>query len=64
LLNEGGATFVNDEGPTTLIMTLTTANPSGRIEWFTSLFAAQSGNSFTMRLDATSAEVLEVVQAP
>lgn len=64
LLREGGQSFIEQEGLVTLIMTLTTDNGNGRIEWFLSLFGDQTGNSFTIRLDATSGEVLEIIQAP
>jgi hypothetical protein len=64
MLAQGGATFMEQEGDATLIMTLTTDNGNGRMEWFVSLFSEQSGNSFTTRLDATSGEPLEVIQAP
>ena len=64
MLSEGGDTFLQGERITTLIMTLTTDNTSGRIEWFISLFAQQTGRSFTMTLDATSGEVIQVIQGP
>lgn len=64
MLQQGGEAFMRQESAATLIMTLTTDNGNGRIEWFISLFAEQSGNSFTTRLDATSGEVLEIIQAP
>jgi hypothetical protein len=47
-----------------LIMNLTTDGPDGRIQWFISLFAPQTRHSFTIRLDAASGEVLEVIHAP
>jgi hypothetical protein len=62
-LDEGGTTFMDAAGVTNLIMRLSTDNQSGRIEWFVSLFATQSGGSFTMRIDATSGEVLSVEEA-
>lgn len=57
----GGDTFLTNQGIATLIMTLTTDNENGRIEWFLSLFAEESGNAFTMRIDATSGEILETL---
>lgn len=64
MLREGGEQFINREGITTLIMAMTTDGPDGRSQWFISLFAPQTRHSFTMRLDADSGEVLEVIQAP
>ncbi|MCB8979549.1 MAG: hypothetical protein H6657_19235 [Ardenticatenaceae bacterium] len=32
---------------------------NGRLEWQVALFSLQTGQAFTMRLDATSGEVLE-----
>lgn len=60
-LDGGGSGFMRDNGTTTMIMQLTTSNPSGRVEWFLSLFADENGRSFSMRIDATSGEVLEVI---
>jgi hypothetical protein len=40
-------------------MMLSTSNETGRIEWFVSLFGDQTLGSLTMRIDATSGEVLE-----
>lgn len=60
LLAAGGAAFIGQEQATTLFMTLTTNNESGRIEWFLSLINNQSGRSFTVRLDASTGEILEV----
>ena len=64
MLQEGGERFINSERITTLTMTLSTDNPSGRMEWFISLFGGQTGNSFTVLLDATSGEILDVIQSP
>ncbi|MEW5987034.1 MAG: hypothetical protein AB1791_10410 [Chloroflexota bacterium] len=60
LLAAGGAEFIGQEESATLFMTLTTNNESGRIEWFLSLINNQSGRSFTVRLDASTGEILEV----
>lgn len=63
-LKEGGAEFMRDERPTTLIVKLTTDNPGGRLEWFLSLFAEASGRAFNMRIDATTGEILSVETVP
>jgi hypothetical protein len=58
-LAQGGEDFIRTNGVTTLTMMLSTSNDTGRIEWFISLFGDQTLRSLTMRLDATSGEVLE-----
>jgi hypothetical protein len=59
-LEEGGATFMETAGVTNLIIQLNTDNSNGRIEWFVSLFAKQTGSSLNMRIDATSGEILSI----
>ncbi len=61
-LNEGGGQFLQDEGISTMIMKLSAA--SGQMEWFLSLFANGSGRSFTMFINATTGDVLEVEATP
>lgn len=61
LLDQGGTLFMNQNGVSTLTVALTTSGEGGRIEWLLSLFAPQSSESFTMRLDASSGEVLELM---
>ena len=58
-LDQGGEEFILTNGVTTLTMMLSTSNDTGRIEWFVSLFGDQTLGSLTMRIDATSGEVLE-----
>jgi hypothetical protein len=57
---EGGNTFLAEQGVSTMTMALmaSDAEVNGRLEWQISLFSLQSGQAFTMRLDATSGEVL------
>ncbi|MCA9969524.1 MAG: hypothetical protein KC425_04870 [Anaerolineales bacterium] len=62
-LNAGGAAFMRDNGVTTLIMQLTTSSADGRVIWLASLFGEENGRSFTMRIDATSGDVIETVEA-
>lgn len=64
LLDEGGDQFLNDNGVSTLTMALTTDNQSDRLEWLMSAFGVQSNKTLTMRLDASTGEVLETVQSP
>lgn len=61
LLDQGGTLFINQYGVTTLTVALTMGNESGRIEWLLSLFAPATGESFTIRLDANSGDVLEIM---
>lgn len=61
-LEQGGDAFLRNNRITTLIMQLATGNPSGRMEWLVSLFANESQQAYTMRIDATSGEILEVIQ--
>ena len=59
-LASGGNSFLAEGGVSTLTMALlaSDAEGNGRLEWQLSLFSLQSGQAFTMRLDATSGEVL------
>ena len=61
-LQEGGAQFLQDEGPSAMIMKLTATD--GRMEWFLSLFANRNGRSFNMNIDATTGAVLQVETVP
>lgn len=58
-LNQGGEDFMLSNGVTTLTMRLSTSNEAGRMEWFISSFSEQTLHSLTMRIDATSGEVVE-----
>jgi hypothetical protein len=62
LLQEGGATFIDEAGITTLTMALTMDAEDGRILWHIQLSASQSLRIMTLSLDATSGEILEVNQ--
>ena len=56
----GGNTFLAEQGVSTMIMALMASDieGNGRLEWQLSLFSLQTGLAFTMRLDATSGEIL------
>ncbi len=56
----GGRTFLADGGVSTLTMALLASDSerNGRLEWQLSLFSLQTGQAFTMRLDATSGDIL------
>lgn len=56
----GGNTFLADSGVATLTMALLAndVEGNGRLEWQLSLFSLQTGQAFTMRLDATSGDIL------
>lgn len=61
LMDAGGRDFVARERLTMMVMTLTTGNDNGRLEWLVGLFAPQTENSFSVRLDATSGDILEIL---
>lgn len=56
----GGNTFLAEQGVSTLTMALLASDGegNGRLEWQISLFSLQSGEALTMRVDATSGEIL------
>lgn len=59
-LQQGGEDFMRSAGATTMTASLSTARTEGKIEWFISLISKYSGDSFTMRLDASNGELLAV----
>lgn len=63
LLDEGGQDFLSENEVSTLIMSLTTDNQSNRLEWLLSFFGVQANNTLTMRLDASTGEILETVHS-
>ncbi|MCB8918144.1 MAG: hypothetical protein H6666_09470 [Ardenticatenaceae bacterium] len=64
MLAAGGDSFLSSASYTILTVALTTSNESQRIEWLISLLATQSGSAYTMRIDATTGEILEIIQSP
>lgn len=64
LLQEGGETFMREAGVTVLTMNLLADNQQGanRIEWLVALIGTQNGRALTMRIDATSGDVIERVE--
>lgn len=54
----GGDQFLRTQGVSILNMNLSTVTQSGRIEWLISLFSSQTGQSLTIRVDATSGEII------
>jgi hypothetical protein len=64
LLEQGGSAFIDQEGLTTLVMTLSTNTQAGRIEWFASLVGNQTGNSLNLVMNATTGEVIEIAHFP
>ncbi len=64
LMEAGGGDFLAREGVVSMVMTLTTDNGNGRLEWLVGLFAPQTENSFSIRLDATSGDVIEIIHSP
>lgn len=64
-LAEGGNAFLNEKGVATLTMSLKAndVEANGRLEWQIALFSTQTGQTFSMLLDATSGEVLAINQS-
>jgi len=64
-LDNGGDAFIQREGITVYSMTLSLNDPddNGRIVWLMTLLSTQNGHSLTMKVDAASGEVLEVLDA-
>lgn len=60
-LSAGGNSFLENAGVSTLTMALYADDQerNGRMEWQISLFSLQTNQALTVRLDATSGEVLE-----
>lgn len=64
LLEQGGSAFIDQEGLTTLVLTLSANTQAGRIEWFASLVGNQTGNSLNLVMNATTGEVIELARFP
>ncbi len=64
IMENGGADFLSNKSSTSISLSLNTVGGNGRMEWLVSLFDEQSEDFIAMRLDATSGEVLEIVQKP
>ncbi|MBK6326569.1 MAG: hypothetical protein IPF56_11635 [Chloroflexi bacterium] len=64
IMENGGTEFLSRKNDTSITMSLNTIGENGRMEWFVSLFDEQSDNFIALRMDATSGEVLEIVQKP
>lgn len=64
-LAKGGNTFLAEHGVSTMTMALMASDveENGRLQWQIALFSLQSGQAFTMLLDATSGEVLTTNQS-
>ncbi|HFE66585.1 MAG TPA: hypothetical protein ENJ93_04915 [Chloroflexi bacterium] len=61
LLEAGGNDFINQEQVTTLTTALFTDDQeqNGRMEWQASLISLANGRALTLRIDATSGEILD-----
>lgn len=64
LMEAGGEAFLLGSGTTTMTASLSTAQENGQIEWFISLISKYTGDSFTVRLNATSGDLIAVETAP
>ncbi len=61
-LNNGAAQFLQEQGASTLLMQLTTSE--AQVTWFLSLHDEGSGRSYSMRINATTGDVLQVEAVP
>lgn len=64
IMAHGGSEFLSGKSDTSISLSLSTVSVNGRMEWLVSLFDEQSDDFMAMRLDATSGEVLEIIQKP
>jgi hypothetical protein len=64
MLRSGGDQFLELNGVSTLTVSLATDTAEGRTEWFLSLFAVSNGKSYTVTMDATSGEIINVIGTP
>ncbi|MFZ0546171.1 MAG: hypothetical protein WAM60_12070 [Candidatus Promineifilaceae bacterium] len=62
LLNSGGGQFIDQNGVSTLTASLSYKTEENRTEWFLSLFSVSNGNSYTALIDATSGEIISVIE--
>ncbi len=63
-LDEGARSFLQREGVTTTTFIFTTDNPEDRIVWDMVMFSANTGNTFQMKINATTGEVITAVLTP
>ncbi len=61
LMDEGGDNFLDENGLSSLTMSLTNDDQSDRLEWLLLLLGTQASNTLIMRLDASTGEVLETI---
>ena len=59
-LANGGQQFFTSEPFVSFFMSLSTTNDNGRIEWLVAAVSQQTSKSITMRLDATSGDILDI----
>lgn len=66
MLAQGGDHFLTNEGVSTMMMMLTTDDNEGdgRMEWQVNLISLKNGRALSMRIDATSGEILEKQTVP
>jgi len=61
LLDEGGDKFLNRNGISSMTMSLSLDGRRDRPEWLLLLLGTKANDTFSMRLDATTGEVLETI---
>lgn len=59
-LVNGGEAFLRDQIDVSLTSQLSTITGNGRMEWLISAFANRNGETFTIRIDASTGDILEV----
>ncbi len=57
-LEAGGDEFLETEGISTLTMILNSNEENGRLEWLILLFAPANGRALTVKIDATSGQII------
>lgn len=64
LLSEGGETFIRQAGVTVLTANLLADNQqqNNRLEWLLALIGTQNGRTLTLRVDATSGDIIERIE--
>jgi hypothetical protein len=60
-MDEGGDKFLNRNGISSMTMSLSLDGRRDRPEWLLLLLGTQASDTFSMRLDATTGEVLETI---
>lgn len=63
-LTEGGESFIQREGATTVTMNFTTDNPTQEIQWNIISFSPQTGHLLSMQINANSGQITALNAVP